>query len=85
MTTQLRCPDCGSLLDIVLDGLVGVPYADNVTHAIEYRMTPRPFAACTGCDFCLDLLEAVRQQHATLVLDSRCARAHNKTISRRKR
>ena len=57
-----RCPHCGSALEIVTDGLVSVPYAQRVAtingqaqSAIDWRLVARPFAACTGCEFCLEI------------------------------
>ena len=53
-----RCPECGSVLELVRDGLVAVPYSprthyvSGVLQPIDWRLEPRPFAACTGCEWC---------------------------------
>lgn len=52
------CPDCGSPFDIVTDGAIGEPYAAGATvHGapVRYRRRLAPFAACSGCENCIEL------------------------------
>lgn len=56
--TDLRCPMCGSVLQIVEDGMVGVPYATGLRYdpkPVVWKMENRPFAACVGCEFCVEI------------------------------
>ena len=61
MTTLYTCPECGSPMELVLDGLVGEPRFRGVGHfaqshvVVEWVMVPKPFGACTGCEFCIEL------------------------------
>lgn len=50
-----ECPECGAPLEVVDDGQVGVPYMIANGGQEEWRLEARPFAACTGCEFCLEI------------------------------
>lgn len=65
MNTNVVCPDCGSPLQIVIDGAIGVDWFNTQTGRSETRIEPRPFAACSGCEFCLDLTVAVHELKRT--------------------
>jgi len=55
----MRCPLCGGTLELVTDGgMIAIPYAPafQVRNApIEIRMVPRPFIACTECEYCAQI------------------------------
>jgi len=55
----ITCPECGSSLQVVTDGLVGELRAPAFftlgVSRLEYVMRPAPFVACTGCEFCLEI------------------------------
>ena len=54
-----RCPECKTgHLEIVPDGLVGRVYHPGYHVAgteLPRRFEAKPFAACTACEFCLEL------------------------------
>lgn len=51
-----RCPECGGVLNIILDGLVGRLMAPSFftlgKSRVETVMAPAPFVACSACEFC---------------------------------
>ena len=52
------CPTCGGTLQYVIDGLIGIEYAPafhTVGDALPMRMEPRPFLACTACEYCVQV------------------------------
>jgi uncharacterized protein with PIN domain len=56
-----RCPECGGQLDIIKDGSILEQYhpgIHNVTRQpnLPYRERFVPFAACTGCEFCIEIV-----------------------------
>jgi hypothetical protein len=55
MTTELSCPECGAPLDLVEDGWIGRAWFVAKTSQIETRLEQAPFAACTGCEFCITI------------------------------
>lgn len=49
------CPLCGAVLELVLDGEVAKAYAPAfhvIGQPVPYRLEPRPFLACSGCEYC---------------------------------
>lgn len=55
---ELPCPECGSPLDIVERGEKGEHYAPAFHtrgQPIPIRVRPATFAACTGCEFCMEI------------------------------
>jgi hypothetical protein len=56
-----RCPECGGVVVLVTDGLVGrlmaPPFFIRGRSELTYEMHPAPFAACTACEFCLEITE----------------------------
>ncbi len=61
MTTPLKCPDCGSVLELITredGGMISEPYFPK--YPIRDRELPRKerpadFAACTGCEFHVEI------------------------------
>ncbi len=56
--TTLECPDCHGRLDLVTDGEVGVLTVEGYHRRdapLSYRMVARPFLACSGCEFCIEV------------------------------
>lgn len=53
--TRFDCPECGGhqTIELVTDGLVGVPMFIN--HALRLTWQRRPFAACARCEFCIEV------------------------------
>jgi hypothetical protein len=52
------CPRCGGTVTLVTDGAVGVPVApafQRRSAAIPIRWLPRPFVACSTCEYCAEL------------------------------
>ncbi len=49
----LSCPDCGSPMELVRDGVI----ADVVMTGFGLAYRPRlgAFGACTGCEFCVEI------------------------------
>ena len=51
------CPECGGTLQRITDGLVAVPFGE-AFHTrgtkIPIRLVPRPFLACSACEYCTD-------------------------------
>lgn len=57
--TGIPCPQCGGVLELVLDGEVAVPVHPGYHvqgSPLPYRMEQRPFAACSACEFCIEVI-----------------------------
>lgn len=57
MNANPICPECGAPVELVVDGFVVDPC---VTPYGDITWVPRraPFGACTGCEFCIEVLSA---------------------------
>lgn len=55
------CPNCGSPLQLIEDGAIGQHWfnPERPWPHLEFRVDARPFIACSGCEFCLELSEAI--------------------------
>jgi hypothetical protein len=52
------CPDCGGVLDIITGGQIYegfFPALHIIGAPLPMRQRPAPFAACRGCEFCLEI------------------------------
>lgn len=52
------CPDCGGVLEIVTGGHIFEEFARRrhvLGAPMPMRQRPAPFAACQGCEFCLEI------------------------------
>jgi len=58
-TTCTACPLCGGVVQVVLDGLVSRLTAPGFfivgRDELVYRLHPAPFAACSACEFCVEV------------------------------
>lgn len=51
----LKCPRCRGRLQLVTDGEIEKQYATPfhvIGQPVPTRLEPRPFVACTRCEFC---------------------------------
>ncbi len=59
-----RCPECGGALDVVTDGAIGVMVPASIGGYLlpdepeRLWLRPAPFAACSSCEFCIEIQEA---------------------------
>ncbi len=53
------CPECGGVLQVVTDGLIGRVTAPGFfivgRDTLTVRLDPAPFIACTACEFCIEV------------------------------
>lgn len=60
------CPECGGVLALVRDGLVGELMLPGQfvrgVRELYWRASPRPFIACTECEFCRVLVPGERME-----------------------
>ena len=53
----MTCPKCGSVVELVTDGAIEVPYViggfQRRDQPLPTQLVSRPFWACTGCEHCV--------------------------------